>query len=121
MAVAGTRMLGAGLVIAVDCVPSRLELAKFYGADITINFKEKDPITEILRLTNGQGTDAAMDALGTQSTFENCIKVARPGGIISNIGYFSHGDHINIPRLDWGVGMAEKPLPPSSALAVASE
>jgi threonine dehydrogenase-like Zn-dependent dehydrogenase len=110
MAVAGTRMLGAGLVIAVDCVPSRLELAKFYGADITINFKEKDPITEILRLTNGQGTDAAMDALGTQSTFENCVKAARPGGIISNIGYFSHGDYINIPRLDWGVGMAEKTI-----------
>lgn len=110
MAVAGTRLLGAGLVIAVDCVPSRLELAKFYGADVVINFKEQDPIAEILRLTGGQGADAAMDALGSQPTFENCFKATRPGGVISNIGYFGHGDYINIPRLDWGVGMAEKTI-----------
>ena len=110
MAVAGTRLLGAGLVIAVDCVSSRLELAKYYGADVTINFKEQDPIAEILKLTGGQGADAAMDALGSQTTFENCFKVTRPGGTISNIGYFGHGDYINIPRLDWGVGMGEKTI-----------
>ena len=110
MAIAGTRLLGAGLVIAVDCVPSRLKLAREYGADITIDFQKQDPIAEILRLTGGQGADAAMDALGSQITFENCFKVTRPGGTISNIGYFGHGEYVKIPRLEWGVGMGEKTI-----------
>ena len=110
MAIAGARLLGAGLIIAVDCVPSRLKLAREYGADVTINFQEQDPIVEILRLTGGQGADAAMDALGSQITFENCFKVTRPGGTISNIGYFGHGDYVKIPRLEWGVGMGEKTI-----------
>ena len=110
MAVAGTRLLGAGLVIAVDCVPSRLELARQYGADVVINFKEQDPIAEIMRLTRGHGADAAMDALGSQATFENCVKATRAGGVISNIGYFGHGDTVNIPRAEWGVGMGEKTI-----------
>jgi len=110
MAIAGARLLGAGLIIAVDCVPSRLKLAREYGADVTINFQEQDPIAEILRLTGGQGADAAMDALGSQITFENCFKVTRPGGTISNIGYFGHGDYVKIPRLEWGVGMGEKTI-----------
>jgi len=110
MAIAGARLLGAGLIIAVDCVPSRLKLAREYGADVTINFQEQDAIAEILRLTGGQGADAAMDALGSQVTFENCFKVTRPGGTISNIGYFGHGDYVKIPRLEWGVGMGEKTI-----------
>jgi len=110
MATAGARLLGAGLIIAVDCVPSRLKLAREYGADVTINFQQQDPIAEILRLTGGQGADAAMDALGSQVTFENCFKVTRPGGTISNIGYFGHGDYVKIPRLEWGVGMGEKTI-----------
>lgn len=110
MAVAGARLLGAGLIIAVDCVPTRLQLAKEYGADVTINFKEQDVVAEVLKLTSGQGADAAMEALGAQVTFENCFKVTRPGGTISNIGYWGHGDYVNIPRLDWGVGMAEKTI-----------
>jgi isopropanol dehydrogenase (NADP+) len=51
-----------------------------------------------------------MDALGSQATFENCVKVTRAGGVISNIGYFGHGDYINIPRAEWGVGMGEKTI-----------
>lgn len=110
MAVAGARLLGAGLLIAVDCVPARLQLAREYGADVTINFKEQDVIAEIMRLTGGHGVDGAMEALGAQATFENCVKVTRPGGTISNIGYFGHGDYVNIPRMEWGVGMAEKTI-----------
>lgn len=110
MAVAGARLLGAGILIAVDCVPARLQLAREYGADVTINFKEQDVIAEILKLTGGHGVDGAMEALGAQATFENCVKVTRPGGIISNIGYFGHGDYVNIPRMEWGVGMAEKTI-----------
>jgi threonine dehydrogenase-like Zn-dependent dehydrogenase len=120
MAVAGTRLLGAGLVIAVDCVPSRLELARQYGADVVINFKEQDPIAEIMRLTGGHGADAAMDALGSQATFENCVKATRAGGVISNIGYFGHGDTVNIPAPSGAWAWARRPSPPCCARAAAS-
>lgn len=110
MAVAGARLLGASRIFAVDCVPHRLQLAKDYGADVAINFKEVDPVEELYRQTGGAGVDSAMEALGSQATFENCVKVTRPGGTISNIGYHGHGDYVNIPRLEWGLGMAEKTI-----------
>lgn len=110
MAIAGARLLGAGLVIGVDNAPQRLELAKSYGADVLINFGETDAVAEILKLTNGEGVDSAIEAVGSQVTFENCIKATRAGGTISNIGYHGVGDYLNIPRLEWGVGMADKTI-----------
>ena len=46
--------------------------------------------------------------LGAQSKFEACIKATRLGGTISVAGYFGHGDSVNIPRIEWGVGMSDK-------------
>lgn len=110
MAAVGARLLGAGCVIAVDNIPHRLELAKEYGADVLINYDEQDAVEEIVNLTNGEGVDSSMEAVGAQIPLENCIKVTRPGGTISNIGYHGEGEYLNIPRLEWGVGMAEKTI-----------
>ncbi len=110
MATAGSRLLGAGLIIAVETVPKRQELARHFGADVVVDFAKVDPVEEILRLTDGQGVDSAIEAFGAQETFENCIKVTRPGGTISNIGYHGEGDYIKIPRLAWGVGMSDKTI-----------
>ena len=49
------------------------------GADVTVNFREVDPVEEIMRLTDGRGVDVAIEALGTQSTFESALRVLRPG------------------------------------------
>lgn len=108
MATVGARLLGAGLVIVVENVPRRKELARHFGADIVIDFKEQDPVREILELTGGQGVDAAIEALGGPGTFEACVRVTRPGGTISNVGYHGQGDYVPLPRLDWGVGMGDK-------------
>ena len=110
MAVAGARLLGAGLIITVDDTPKHLELSKGYGADICINFNETDAVKEIIRITNGDGVDSAMETTGTQTCFENCIKVTRAGGTIANIGYHRKGEYLKIPRLEWGAGMAEKKI-----------
>ena len=110
MAAVGARLLGAGLVIGVDNVPQRLELAKEYGADIVINYDEVDAVEEIMKITDGEGVDSAMESVGAQIPLENCIKVTRPGGTISNIGYHGEGEYLKIPRLEWGVGMAEKTI-----------
>jgi threonine dehydrogenase-like Zn-dependent dehydrogenase len=110
MATVGARLLGAGLIIAVDGIPKRLELAKHFGADVAVDFTAVNPVDEILRLTGGQGVDAAIECLGGQTTFEACIKATRPGGTVSVTGYFGEGDYIKIPRLEWGVGMSDKTI-----------
>jgi threonine dehydrogenase-like Zn-dependent dehydrogenase len=56
------------------------------------------------------GVDSSIEALGSAVTLANCIKVTRPGGTISNVGYHGHGDVVAIPRLEWGVGMSDKTL-----------
>ena len=80
MATVGARLLGAGLVIAVESVPKRKELAKHFGADVVVDFREIDPVRAILDLTNGEGVDSAIEALGSEATFDACIRVTRPGG-----------------------------------------
>ncbi len=110
MAVAGAKLRGAGLVIGVDSVPARQELARYYGADLIVDHAKQDPVKEILRVTGGEGVDAAVEALGGNDAFQNAIKVTRPGGVISNVGYHGKGEFVNIPRAEWGVGMAEKTI-----------
>jgi isopropanol dehydrogenase (NADP+) len=110
MAIAGARMRGAGLVIGVDSVAKRAELARFYGADLVVDHSREDVVKRIMDLTGGVGVDAAIEALGGNEPFQNAIRVTKPGGTISNAGYHGKGDFVNIPRLDWGVGMAEKTI-----------
>lgn len=110
MAVAGARLLGAGLVIAVEHVPKRKELARFFGADAVVDHTEPNPHEKIMKLTAGVGVDSAIEALGSQETFQAAVKATRPGGTISVVGYFGHGDFVSIPRLEWGVGMSDKTI-----------
>jgi threonine dehydrogenase-like Zn-dependent dehydrogenase len=110
MSVAGARLCGAGLIIGVDSVPKRQELARAYGADVIVDFAREDAVKRIMELTGGAGVDAAIEALGSDESFQNAIKVTKPGGSISNAGYHGKGDFVSIPRLDWGVGMAEKTI-----------
>ena len=110
MSIAGARLCGAGLIIGVDSVPKRQELARTYGADAIVDFAREDVVKRIMDLTGGAGVDAAIEALGSDESFQNAIKVTKPGGSISNAGYHGKGDFVSIPRLDWGVGMAEKTI-----------
>lgn len=110
MATAGARLRGAGLILGVEAVPRRQELAWHYGADVIVDFSKEDPVQRILDLTDGQGVDTAIEALGADSTFQACITVTKPGGVIANIGYHGEGEFVHIPRQAWGVGMAEKTI-----------
>lgn len=59
-------LLGAGRVIAVDCIPSRLEMARSQGAEV-IDFENEDPVQTILDLTGGIGVDRCIDAVGVDA------------------------------------------------------
>jgi len=110
MAIAGANLLGAGLVIAVESAGKRQDFARFYGADHIVDFWRLDPALEILKITHGKGADSAIEAVGNAASFASCVAATRPGGTISNVGYHSHGDVVPIPRLAWGVGMADKTI-----------
>ncbi|HVN29666.1 MAG TPA: NAD(P)-dependent alcohol dehydrogenase [Candidatus Binataceae bacterium] len=110
MAIAGAKLRGAGTIIGVDSIPARHELARFYGADLVVDHTKTDAVAEILKLTHNEGVDAAIEALGGNEAFQNAIKVTKPGGVISNAGYHGKGEFVAIPRIEWGVGMAEKTI-----------
>jgi threonine dehydrogenase-like Zn-dependent dehydrogenase len=107
---AGARLRGAGLVIGVEAVPRRQELARSYGADEIVDFTTEDVVERITDLTGGEGVDTAIEALGADVTFQTAVKVTKPGGTISSTGYFGEGEFVHIPRVDWGVGMADKTI-----------
>jgi len=107
MATKGAALQGAGEIIAVETVPERQELAREYGADHVVDFGEEDPVEAIMDLTDGKGVDAAIEALGADETFQDCIKVTKPGGTVSNVGYHGDGEFRHVPREEWGVGMSE--------------
>jgi threonine dehydrogenase-like Zn-dependent dehydrogenase len=98
MATAGARARGCGMVIAVDTLPDRLEVSKEFGANVTINAKEKDPVAEIMALTGG-GVDIAVEAVGTQATFEAATKCVRRGGTVSSVGVYGLTPQVSMPTL----------------------
>jgi alcohol dehydrogenase len=103
-ATAGARLAGASVVIAVDSVPKRLEVARRMGADVVLNFKEQDVVAEIKRLTGG-GVDVAIEALGTSGTFENALRCVRPGGTVSSLGVYS--GHLTLPLDAFAAGLGD--------------
>ncbi len=88
-ATAGAKLRGATTIIAVDALPSRLSMAQRMGADVVIDYKKVDAVQEIMRITGGRGVDVAIEALGTQQTFESCLRVLKPGGVLSSLGVYS--------------------------------
>jgi threonine dehydrogenase-like Zn-dependent dehydrogenase len=76
---------GAGAVVAVDGVASRLETARRFGAT-PVNFETGDPISVARELTEGRGADAAIEAVGTASATRTAADLLRHGGRLAAIG-----------------------------------
>ncbi len=110
MATAGAKLRGAGLIIGVESVPQRQQLARIYGADEIVDFSTEDVVARIKDLTDGEGVDTSIEALGADVTFQAAVKATKPGGTVSNTGYFGEGEFVHIPRVEWGVGMADKTI-----------
>ncbi|MEO8257305.1 MAG: alcohol dehydrogenase catalytic domain-containing protein [Acidobacteriota bacterium] len=85
----GAKLNGAALIIGVDSSAQRLDVAGRFGANVTLNTQDGDPVPEIKRLTGGRGADVAIEALGRQETFENALRSIRPGGTLSSLGVYS--------------------------------
>ena len=104
-ATAGARLKGASLIIGVESDPVRAKMAKRMGADVVLNHLEHDVIAEIKRLTDGKGVDVAIEALGTQATFENALRALRPGGTLSSLGVYS--GKLSVPLEPFAAGLGD--------------
>lgn len=103
-ATVGAKLLGATLIIGVDGDENRLNIARQMGADVTLNYRECDVVTEVLKLTGG-GADVAIEALGTQETFESSLRCLRPGGTLSSLGVYS--GKLQIPYEAFAAGLGD--------------
>lgn len=110
MAVAGASLRGASRIIAVGTREICIEAAKGYGATDFISYKNGSIDEQVMALTNGRGVDRAIVAGGEVDTFEPVIKALKPGGKLANVNYLGTGTYVNIPRVEWGVGMGHKQI-----------
>ena len=76
MCVRVARQRGVGLIVGVDLVPERLELARRYSAEV-VDASATDPVQEILERTDGRGTDAVIDAVGMEAHGAPLAKAAQ--------------------------------------------
>ncbi len=104
-ATAGAKLMGAAQVIGVDSDPVRLAMAKRMGADIALDFTKVDVVDEVKRLTRGRGADVAIEALGTQQTFESALRSIRPGGTLSSLGVYS--GKLEMPYSAFAAGLGD--------------
>ena len=86
-------------IVAIDLADSRLEKARVFGADVTINNGREDAVAMIQELTHGLGADVAVEAVGVPETFELCTAIVRPGGHVANVGVHGHSATLHLETL----------------------
>jgi len=101
---AGAKLMGASFIIGVDGDPVRMKMAQRMGADVVLDPKQCDVVAEVRRLTGG-GADVAIEALGLQETFENCLRCLRPGGTLSSLGVYS--GKLQVPYETFAAGIGD--------------
>ena len=92
-AVLTAQLYTPGRIIAIDLADTRLERARQFGADTTINNAREDAHARVMELTDGLGADVAIEAVGVSSTFELAAELIRPGGHVANVGVHGHPGH----------------------------
>jgi alcohol dehydrogenase len=85
-AIMGAKLFSPSHVVAIDLADARLDAAKQFGADITVNPAREDAVEVLRSLTGGLGADVAVEAVGVAATFEQCAALVRPGGRVANVG-----------------------------------
>ena len=88
-----------GRIIAIDLADSRLEKAREFGADETINSGTEDAQARVFELTGGLGADVAVEAVGIPETFELCTEIVAPGGHVANVGVHGHSATLHLETL----------------------
>ena len=98
-AIMTAKLLTPGRIVAIDVADARLEKARQFGADVTINNGTEDAVVRVMALTDGLGADVAIEAVGVPETFELCTDLIRPGGRVANVGVHGHPATLHLEKL----------------------
>jgi S-(hydroxymethyl)glutathione dehydrogenase/alcohol dehydrogenase len=94
-AINGAALAGASRIIAIDMLPSKLELARKFGATDVVNAKDKDAVGEVMEMTGG-GVHYSFEAIGLKKTAEQSFQMLRPGGTATVIGMIPVGTMVEV-------------------------
>ena len=100
-AIAGARLVGARTIIAVDVDAQKLELAKEFGATHTVNAREADVVEAIRELTDGNGADVVIDAVGRPETWKQAFYARDLAGTVVLVGVPTPDMRLDMPLVDF--------------------
>ncbi|WP_329493651.1 S-(hydroxymethyl)mycothiol dehydrogenase [Kitasatospora herbaricolor] len=108
-AVMGSRLAGAARIIAVDIDDRKLETARRLGATHTVNSRTTDPVEAIRELTDGNGADVVVEAVGRPETYKQAFYARDLAGTVVLVGVPTPEMTLELPLLDvFGRGGALK-------------
>ncbi len=98
-AILSAKFFSPSHIVAVDLADARLDAAKRFGADVTLNNSREDAVAAVRALTDGLGADVSIEAVGVPESFELCTELVRPGGHVANIGVHGHPATLHLESL----------------------
>jgi S-(hydroxymethyl)mycothiol dehydrogenase len=109
-AIAGARLAGASTIIAVDLDARKLDLARELGATHVVDASAADPVVAIQELTDGNGADVCIEAVGNPKVFEQAFYARDLAGTLVQVGVPNPEMRIDLPMIDFfGRGGRLKP------------
>jgi S-(hydroxymethyl)mycothiol dehydrogenase len=100
-AIAGAALVGAKRIIAVDTDNKKLDWARDFGATHTINARELDPVETIQDLTDGNGADVVIDAVGRPETWKQAFYARDLAGTVVLVGVPTPDMKLEMPLIDF--------------------
>jgi S-(hydroxymethyl)mycothiol dehydrogenase len=108
-AIAGARLAGAAMVIAVDVDPRKLGWAKGFGATHVVDSSQEDAVDAVRRFTGGNGADVVIEAVGRPETYEQAFYARDLAGTLVQVGVPDPSMRIELPLIElFGRGGALK-------------
>jgi S-(hydroxymethyl)mycothiol dehydrogenase len=109
-AIAGAQLAGANPIIAVDIDPAKLAWAEEFGATHTVNSRETDAVEAIRALTDGNGADVCIEAVGRPEVLKQAFYARDLAGTVVQVGVPDPSMTIELPMIEFfGRGGALKP------------
>ena len=105
----GAKIAGATMIIAVDMLDNKLEMAKEFGATHTVNASAGDPVAAVQALTDGRGVDVSFEVIGLKTTIDQTINMARRGGEAVLVGVPKMDVNVELPAF-FNVVLAAKTI-----------
>jgi S-(hydroxymethyl)mycothiol dehydrogenase len=100
-AVLGASLAGARTIIAVDIDERKLAGARQFGATHVINSRDTDPVEKIRELTEGNGADVVIEAIGRPETYTQAFYARDLAGTVVLVGVPTPDMKLELPLLDF--------------------